>query len=264
MGLNYKQNDRYRLAQEQEKAIFKVMSENGIGIYTDLMKTFYPMRKLTITIPILETAKIRQIFFDEAEEIKITVDFNKTVLKSETKTLSIENNNIHFTCPQGTGPVEKWSQETALQAANTFVQRLGFGAARFQLNDISQDGNQFQFIYHDKFDGYPIFSSYNKIVVGPDGILDFECAYYETENFIGEKLEICSPDEALLTLLKALQKEERKEGQRIDQIEIGYAFQEKSQISEGNVLKLIPCYRIAVSGREEPYLINAYTNKLIH
>lgn len=263
MGLNQKEKEKYKLTQDQEKAIYQVMSQNGIGIYTDLISDFPPMRRLTVNIPVLETAQLRCAFFDEKEEIRIAVDFNKTVYQSDTKTMTLENNKVHFECPEGTGTVANYSQETATEIANQFVRRLGFGTAQYRLSDVIPDQDGFRFEYYDQFSQYKIFSSYNKVTVNQTGIVSVDCAYYEAENWMGEKVSICSPDEAILTLLQEIRKEGFRDGLRIDEMEIGYDFQDTNLIAEGSSLKLIPCYRIILNDQEDPYLINAYTNKLI-
>ena len=70
------------------------------------------------------------------------------------------------------------------------------------------------------------------------------------------------PDEALLTFLQGTNDDGEKKGVFINKMELGYDFEEKLEIAEGRVLKLVPCYRIYTSEREEPYIINAYTNEL--
>lgn len=263
-GLNFAKNDRYKLSIEQEEAVHQVLSQNGIGIYTEMIRKFYPMRQLTMKVPALETEKLRKIFFEESEEIKITVDFNKTILKSQTKTLTLENNNIIFECPEGLENLPEFTKENARKAANDFVKQLGLGNALFELDSIKELSDSYVFEYYENYNKYKIFSSYNKVTVNKNGVVKLDSAYYEADSFVGEKMSICSPDEALLTFLRASIKEGVQFGMRIENFEIGYDFQEKSEVAEGNSLKMIPCYRITVSGRSEPFVINGYTNKLIH
>ena len=52
-------------------------------------------------------------------------------------------------------------------------------------------------------------------------------------------------------------------GRYIEDIEMGYDFQSAGENYDPADIKLVPCYRVYVSGEETPYTVNAYTNEII-
>ena len=71
----------------------------------------------------------------------------------------------------------------------------------------------------------------------------------------------------MLTFLIEIEKERQEtntyETVTIQKMELGYDFQEMEDLKIENVAKLVPCYRIYVLGKQQPYVINAYTNEMI-
>lgn len=46
-------------------------------------------------------------------------------------------------------------------------------------------------------------------------------------------------------------------------MELGYDFQDSEEEIADTMIKLVPCYRIYIMGKEKPYIINAYTNEMV-
>lgn len=262
-GLNYIDDRKYYLSQAQEDAVVSVINQNGISLNTDIVKEFKPMRQLSVIIPSLETDKLRKIFFDKDENTKITVEFNKTILKSDTKTLTIENNTVEYECKKGTNDISDFNIKTAQAEATRFMKSLGQEWARFKADDnVIEDRDCFIFEYYEDFKGNKVFSSNNKITVNKTGVIKLTGSYYEAKTFVGEKKSICSADEALFTFLQEVKSNGSSEGIIITKMEMGYDFQETAEIAEGKQLKLVPCYHIYTENQQMPYVINAYTNEM--
>ena len=51
--------------------------------------------------------------------------------------------------------------------------------------------------------------------------------------------------------------------QYIENIELGYDFQNSSEGYDQGTIRLVPCYMVYVSGIDKPYSVNAYTNEII-
>lgn len=260
-GLNFEKSKEYKLSEEQQAAIKTVLADREIILKTELVKSFPPMRQLTVNVPVLEASRIKRQFFADDEEVKTTLEFNKTIMRSDKQIVSIENNDITMECPEGTGPIENFSLETAKESVKQYLLQTGIDTKQYSLETILEREQGYEFQYFEEFHNYRIFSSSTRVTVTKKGVTALNIAYYQTETFTGEKIEVCSPDEALLTFLREVERSESPAV--IGKMELGYDFQEKSEVAEGNHLKLIPCYHIAVEGREEPYVINAYSNKLI-
>ncbi len=264
LGLNrYYSNERYALSRERENAIYEVLADNGIGIYTNLVDSFWPMRRLSVQITTLETDTLRKMFFEDGDEVKVTIEFNKTILRSGTKTLTIENNLIVYEDAAQAPEMQEIDRDTALSQSNAFLNGLGEEYAAFQLDNTKKTGEGYLFEYFSQYKGNKVFSIYSKISVDGAGVRRAEISYFKTESFTGQREEICSTDEAVLTFLKEIRREGRKGSVFIDSMELGYGLQEETEVAEGKHIRLVPCYRIHIIGREAPYMINAYTNEII-
>ena len=263
--LNYTAGSKYKMTQEREAAIYNVLSSKGIGIYCDLIKTNKPMRSISVSTSDVDVNKLKSIFFEENEEVKTTLEFDKITLQSEKKTVQTQENVVMFYSSEGTGEIQDYSRETATAAAEEFVEKMMSGNnGRNTVENITRSGENYIFNFDDIYNGYKIFSNEKTVVVSPKGVIYAEAVYYDVENFTGESEEICGCDEALLTVMYALENEsDAAAGKYIDEIELGYDFQDYEDGYDTAAVRLVPCYRIYVSGEDNPFTVNAYTNELI-
>lgn len=267
MGLfsaNYISNRQYVMTSAQEKAIYQVLGANGIGMYTDLVKSTKPMRQLSVSMSSLETETFKSMFFDQDEELKITPEYAKTTLASKSKSLVIQDNSIVFFNLGGSGYIEPFTKETALKVADDFIKKVGMDTdENIKLESVDYDEGKYVFEYNERYKGYKLFSNTKNITVSQEGVIMASAAYYTVQNFVGESRKICACDEALLTFLGEIKKEGKTDGVYIEKIELGYNFQDAGDVADGSKLRLIPCYRIFISGASRVYLINAYTNEIM-
>jgi len=263
-GANYITNRQYVITSAREKAIYEVLGKNGIGMYTELIKKTMPMRQLSVYIASLETESFKTMCFNQDENIQIKRDFDKTIFASNTKSLIVQDNSIVFLNPSGSGAIDKFTKETALAAADDFIKDVGMDSSQnIKLESVDYDDEKYIFEYNERYKDYKLFSNAKRITVSEKGVIMARAAYYTVQNFVGESREICSCDEVLLTFLGEIKKEGKAEGVYIEKIELGYDFQDSGDIADGSKLRLIPCYRIYISGSSEAYLINAYTNEIM-
>ncbi|MGE4213963.1 MAG: hypothetical protein AB7E42_04195 [Anaerotignaceae bacterium] len=264
-GANYISNRQYVMTSAQEKAIYEVLGANGIGMYTDLIKTTKPMRQLSVSMASLDTENFKSMFFREDEDVKITLEYAKTTLASKSKSLVIQDNGIEFLNPGGSGYIDTFTKETALKAADDFIKNVGMNTSQnIKLESVDYDDGKYVFEYNERYKDYKLFINSKKITVSQNGVIMASAAYYTVQNFAGDSRKICACDEALLTFLGEVKKEGKTDGVYIEKIELGYDFQDAGDVADGSKLRLIPCYRIFISGSSEVYLINAYTNEMMN
>lgn len=265
-AINYKEGQKYTVTSEQEKAVYELLSSNKIGIYTSIIKKFSPMRQLSVTTPSFDNDKIRNMFFDQNEEIKITVDFDQTVFKSDTKTVTLSDNVLVFDCPGGTGKIDNFSKKNAAEYASDFIEGISFdsGDRNIELERVSEQENGYNIEFNEIYGDNKIFCSSREVSITSEGVTFMRAEFYNIEGYTGDKREICSCDEALLTMLYSIKNsgKEIPQGAYVEKIELGYDLQTQSDVSQINSLKLVPCYRIFVSGFDRPFIINAYTNNI--
>lgn len=260
--LNFNNSREYKISSDQEKTIFKVMSDNGITLYTDIVGDFSPKRQLSAEVPAIDYNALINSFFGENETYTQKIEFDKTIISSDTKILTVSGNDITFEDSEGTGFVSGLNSDRAISAAEQYLSKLNYNFENYKADDVVQDGNIFIVSFIDSFKGYKIFSSMAKVYISEKGIIKFEASLFEVDNFTGAEMEICSCDEILMTFLYEMKNQNRTSDIFIEDLEFGYYLQDNSVIDEGGNLKLVPSYRIVVFGDDSQYIINAYTNEL--
>lgn len=263
-ALNYINSEKYRIKKSEEEAVYRVLSSNGVGIYCDIIKYNKPMRVLNVSSDEYEANSFKNIFFDKNETVETTLEFDKIIFKNDKKTLEVVDNNIKFYCEDSTNEIQGFGSETARKAAEEFVKLMDTNTKK--QNVITKtyfDDNVYTFEFVEMFSGYKIFCNTKKVSVSKKGVIYAEASYYDIRRFVGDKQEICSCDEALLTVMYEFTEEKFLPGRYIENIEMGYDFQNSTEIYDPTAIKLVPCYMIYISGIEKPYKVNAYTNEII-
>ena len=262
LALNINQNREYELSSAREKAVYEMLSNNGIGIYTEIVQKFKPMYELIINVPTPDIDALRSEYMGN-EESSISTLSNTTVIESDTKKLEINNNTIIFTDYSPDEPVSDFSLEGAQKIASRFLKEHVNSSNNYSLDGITRGENSFTFRYYRKYKGFNIFFGETTVTVTPEGVTNFSTVEFNTTSFGDVSMDICASDEALLTFMRQAKSDYKDGGIFIDRMEIGYNLQENTDINEGNQLRLIPCYQIYLVGIDEPYVINAYTNTII-
>jgi hypothetical protein len=182
-----------------------------------------------------------------------------------TENVTLQGNSLYYYCPEGTGNIDNFSKETAEKAADDFIQKLLLDEKNaITLEKITSANNSYTFVYSESFKSNKLFCSNKSVTVSKTGIVGAEAKYYTAVDFWGPKQDICSCDEALLTMLHEIKKENvEKAGMYVENIELGYDFEDSLESTDITGIRLVPCYRIYISGIELPFIINAYTNTII-
>ena len=259
-GLNYQKNQENILTSSQEKAIFEVLANNGVSLYTELITKFPPMRKVAMQIPSYSREELKNIYFS-GEDTTVSVEFNRIIIKSADKTLTMEGNQGLLEFPEGTSSLPALSLAQAQKLASTFIDKLPIAENPFVIGNTIQTANGYIVEYFEEYKGQTIFASYYRIWITEKGIEKIQFTYFEPDGFTGEKKEICFSDEALLTFLLEIKKMNLQTPVTITAMELGYDFQDIDIMETTD--KLVPVYRIYVLGQEKPFVINAYTNEMI-
>lgn len=264
-AVNYKNARKYTMTSEEERAVFKLLSDNNIGVYTNLIKNSPPMRQAAVTVPVFTNEEIRNMFFSSDEELKITVDFDSVEFKSSEKEVTVSGNSIHFVSENGTGEIKEIGRKKAFDQAEDFIESLDITEGRtIEAETVRDENNGYRVYFSESFGGEKIFCSFAEVYVTEKGVEEADFTFYDTEGYIGEKRQICSSDEALLTVMYEIKSvSDLPKETYIEKIERGYDFGNENDIADVSVIKLVPCYRIYVSSFNEPFIVNAYTNTIM-
>ncbi len=265
LGLNYQRHQENILTPIQEKAVFQVLSQNGISLYTDLLTKSLPMKKMSLSIPVYSKDELKRLFFD-GEDTTVTVESaesEKIIIKSKTKVLTMQGNRGVLIFPSGTAQHQGLNKNIAKLDAENFIQGLDRDLGSFEFGNLTEEKDGYVAEYFGKYKGNLIFANSYRIHITNKGITTVEFSYFYPSGYTGDKKEICFSDEALFTFMKEYRESGRNEAITITKMELGYDFLEEEELTQDSVVKLVPCYYIYIMGQEKPYIINAYTNEMI-
>ncbi len=253
-------NNDYRLTQDEENAVYKLLAQNGIGIYTNLIDDYAPMKQIDVTVSSPDIDELKAMFFDADDAVDVNVELEKTVMKSYSAELIAENSKISYSCPTGCGDMTGVGKKAAEDLADSFLRKMGSDYDSYVLDRITYKNGGYQLEYYEYYKGYKIFCNYCTFFIDDNGIKTIESEDYDINGFVEETKEICSSSEAILTYIYDT-KNSDSTGRFIEDMEIGYDFKESEEIIDGTKIRLVPCYHIYLLNEDKPFAVYAYTNK---
>ncbi len=253
-------NNDYRLTQDEENAAYRILAENGIGIYTNFITEYKPMRQLDVTVSDPDIDELKSIFFDADDAVDVTADIEKTVMHSYSAELTVENSKISYVSNTGIGEINVLGNSAAQSLASDFIHKMGDKYSAYVLDRVIYKNGGYQLEYYEYYKGYKIFNNYCIFFIDENGIRSIESEDYDINGFAESSEDIYSSAEAVLTYIYE-NKNESNAGKFIEEMEIGYDFKDTDEIVDGSKMRLVPCYRIYLLNEDEPFTIYAYTNK---
>ncbi len=257
--LNNMNSNTYTIKQDQEKAIFKVLSQNKISMYAPLPQSYRPMKELSLSGYVLDIRLFANAFFNtqkDPESLTKNVEFNRITYLFEDKSISIAAGGV-LTCfdPGSYGELTK---ESAKKLCDDFLKKLGKSFSGFALDNSSSTApGGYVFEYREVYKKSTIHSNY--IIFTFQDTLTIECSYSTNSGYVGSPREICAADEALLCFMKDIKNRMPDREIIINKMDLVYYLPESSS-DMSLAFKAIPCYRIYMNNVKEPVLINAYLN----
>lgn len=257
--LNRYYNTDYRITQSEENAVYKLLSQNEIGIYTDLIDEYKPMKELDVTVVAPNIEELKRMFFNNGETVEIEVEFDKTILRSYSATLIAKDSQLKYECPTGTGETIGLGKDAARKLSESFMKQMGDNYSNYSLDRITYKNGGYQLEYYEYYKGYKVFCNYCIFFIDDSGIRTIDFENYEINGFVEHNRDICSSVEAVLTYI--YDGKNFTPGEKfIENIEIGYALKEFEQTVDGSKLRLVPCYYIHLLNQDEPFVVYAYSN----
>ncbi len=255
--MNKYYNNDYRLSQSEETAIYKLLSQNGIGIYTDLIEEYKPMKQLDVTVAAPDIDELKSMFFDEGESVDIEIEFDQVILRSYSAELIAEDSRLSYSCPTGSGEISGLGKDAAKKLSRSFMDKMGESYSGYVLDRITYKNGGYQLEYYEHYKGYKVFCNYCIFFIDDYGIKSIESEKYDINGFVEESREICASSDAVLTYMYS---NRESTGKFIESMEIGYTLRESEEIVDGSKIRLVPCYYIYLLNNEEPFVVYAYTN----
>lgn len=262
-GLNYRQRQENTMTSAQERAIFEVLSQNGITMYTELPTNAASMPRLEVELPAYSKETLERLFFG-GEKTTVTVRGDQNIYHGEEATLTLNGAQgllERDAVKMGKGDMTKADAQREAQKFMDGTEHF-FGA--YDEPMVTEEEAGYRVDFYGLYKRENVFANYFSFLVTQGGIKQIEFEYCPVVGDSGEKRELVFSDEALLTFMREWKKNGAEEQATIHRIELGYDKMERSTASTDGVIYLDPCYHIYLLEEEEPYLVNAYTCQIFH
>ena len=246
----------YKLKRENKEALISVLSRNDVYLKCSIPEYSKPMRVLYFENSDIDLITIQNIFFDKNENIKRTEEFEKTIVTSGLKTITLYGSYIYFkSLEKDANFVLK--KENAIKKCDGYMEKINLLYPNMSLDNIKISDDKIIVRYCLKSDGYKLFDSHAFFHVYKDGTFEMELSYYKNKRGNEYKADICSSDEALFVFLDEIRKIYDSGRINIEAVDLGY-FSGYTYNQSTDTPQSVPHYRILSDITEEPFYINAY------
>lgn len=261
-GLNYRQRQENTMTAAQERAIFEVLSQNGITMYTDLPADVSSMARISAKMPDYSKETLERLFFG-GEKTTVIVRGEQNIYRGAKASLTMSGTHGFLHRDDVAAGKEGLTRQEAERIAQKFIDDTEhfFGAYGEPVVTEKEDGYKVSF--YGQYKREKIFANYFSVLVTENGIRQIDFSYAPINEYSGEKRDLSYADEALLTFMREWKKSEEMEAVTIQHVELGYDRMDKNNIGPEGTIYMEPCYRIYLVDEEEPYIINAYTCQIV-
>ncbi len=261
----------YQLDANQVAIITDLLNEKDIHIEGKLPLSYNAMESITlkpqIINPKLKDEMIKSVLYEDLAKVMITkekktseYEQEQLIYKYGDKELKFQGNEIHY---MDTNIVKKEvvaEKKQILSTADRFIKQLPIEENdKNKIINYKIESYGAEVTYYEVYKGFPLFDSYVRMQVTPDGVCDAEIKMTEKGKKTAGKQSITPVNHVLFELSAHI---EQTEHTTISSIELGYGLKEKERthLLEEEV---IPMYKIRISGLDDPLFVNAYTNEVI-
>lgn len=262
-GLNYRQRQANNMTSAQERAIFEVLSQNGITMYTELPTNAASMARLEVELPEYSKETLERLFFG-GEKTTVTVRGDQNIYRGETATLTVNGAQGLLKRDDVEPGKGEMTKADAQREAQKFMDGTEYFFGTYDEPLVREGEEGYRVDFYGLYKRENVFANYFSFLVTQGGIKEIEFEYCPVIGDSGEKRELAFSDEALLTFMREWKKNSGEQQATIHRIELGYDKMERSTASTDGAIYLDPCYRIYLLEEEEPYLVNAYTCQIFH
>jgi regulatory protein YycI of two-component signal transduction system YycFG len=257
------ERDQYVMDAKKTKAIVDLLELNNIHVKTEVPRVYRPMYRLAMSSYTADEGELIEVFFPEMEPERIVYP-DKIINQIGNSVLTIQNGFISFDCPQGMGDLvllnsEALNDQNAVKLTNKFISGMGDNFSRFSFDRVFPIEDGYLIQYYQKFSDYYVFTNFVEFIVTNNGIIRVDCVYSDPLGNIGQEMEICSADEALLNFMQQSKSAYGDRSMNVTKIDLVYMLQEGTAMASDS-LKASPYYRIEMENLESPFMISAYIN----
>ncbi len=253
--VNYYKDKQYHLTLQQEKNIMNVLSKNKVSMYVTIPSKHYPLPYIILS-PSIKDYDRNTIASAIFEDYTYYDEMDSTIYSNGSTNLTFENG---FFYTKLENPIE--FQDSPMDIL------LNFGKPfdEFLLDKVNVDGEFKYYEYRERYKGNIIYTNKVEFAVKDNMIYKIFGYYTGNSGYSDKKKEIISVDMALFTFIKEAKKLYGDKELFIEDVDIVYYQKEYFSYSDNNnTTNAVPCYRIYVKNQKVPFIIDAYTNKIIN
>jgi len=264
--LIFREERKYIITPEREQAITTIMHENNITMETRMIRSFQPMRELTVSGFYYNVDALLNIFFDNpAAVVRDYFHHGYEFIYGDAE-LVISRGFVSYFNPNGlrgeAGHLTELTRMRAEALTDAFVQAYW---PDFELDDvyIARAGDWMRLSYRQVYRGYIIHTNFIELVVTNMGIEQVDMQFSQVIDF-GHEWHIAAPDEVLLTFVQRVRGMELDSPITITHMDLVF-FQDEASPDPAIADRAVPFYRIFIDGNGgDPFLINAVTNQILN
>lgn len=262
----------YRLDTNQVDTVKALLEEDAIYIQGDLPLSYKPMGTVWLKPMMIDNSLrdriIKAILSEDLAQVIIRKDKEVDGQSTEHLVYTYDNKELKFAGNQVNYSDQNVSQEAVvgekkqlLATANDFVTRLDLSENyKNKIINYKIESYGAEVTYYEVYKGFPLFDSYVKMKITPEGVAQAELKLTKQEERVMNTQSIIPINRILFELSEVI---DAVEAVNILNIELGYGIQERKRMHFLEE-ELIPMYKIEISGLNESLFVNAYTSELIN
>lgn len=253
--INILTKDIYVINKQQKDIILSYIQEQNIELETNMLTKYYPMPKLNMKKAIYNENMLKNMFFNVKKEIDRQEDFENVVLSQDKKSLTINKFFVYF---QDLNVPKDFSYDEnfALKVAKKYKKIIQKKYGKLYFDKVQKINDSIQVSYLQKDGKYSLFNNVLKVNIYKDGTMDLVFNFYKKIDDASNKIDICSPDEALYTFTNEIKKLIPDKKITITSMDLGYYFKD---YNDDISFSFNPYYRFCIDN-DSIFYINAYTN----
>ena len=259
LALVWYETDTHVLPRERVNAINAVLMQNNINISYPIPTDFRPMRALQVANYDYDIERLKSIFFPAYADISHTGGNRRSEFTWQNIRLVIDDGRVFFTSGLGVTGVPDYA--AALMLTQAFIDEY-YPDFVFDAQSTRQARRGgLRLFFRQKYQNHVIHSNFIEFLITGTGdelvIEEADIHYLRPLGFAYQPRDLIAPDEALLTFVQEIRRQ-TYEPVLITYMDIAYvSFSGRGQQYAE------PVYRIFIDGGDEPFLVNAYTNRVV-
>ncbi len=256
---------KYELTSSQIQNIKSVLTKNNIAVYSLIPSNYSPMQELELTS---ETESLTYenftSFISSDEEIISMVQDKKNIYLSGSTRILIDGE--HFIVDKTDNNHILEIGDNTVSNLSTLIENMGDQFENYKLDKEIISKNSVKYEFREIYEDQKIYDNYIQFILVDNQLFKVQGKYTKIDGFVSEPQEIISADIALFTFMSIIKENNIYDTDEIFINNIDIVYYKNYELNSNYDIQplCVPAYRIYTEQGELPFIINAYTNKLMN